>query len=670
MQSSRSHDRFALWLVAYFRSGWAFLIPYLAAYLLYAKLQWPVDLSAGNATGGSPSLFPLAGSLLHLYWFLHGLHLILGALALRAWLTNASVPRSPLSLFQNAAPWFCLALLFWIPGVYLEFPADPWEHYARINQWREQLDVTGNPIWSKSSYFFAYSFIGRITSPVPQLRWFDLYYTGCCILLCWQYYRLARAVGLGERASFVFVLLQALTLGNNIFGFYRYYGMSSTVFSQIGAVAVVRIAMEALQSHEKHGLWSAGSFTRSRPGKELDLQSGFLAPAGMCIALLPLIAFNHVQGLGIAGLGLAAVVVWRLIGWRRSMLGWLVLVATLTSVAVVLGWPRHPAIQEVYRAENWFTPWYGFNVLSPTSPAFGRVVDIFGIFGGLNFVLGLFLIRRNHVAGWLTIMPTLALSFPFVAIPLANAIAGSEHGAGYITTFHRLLLATPSGLALVVFASKLHTTKIRWASSVFQTAARKTAASGGARFAIIFPFTLLFLTVVPANGVFHNRLWHAFARPPSDLQWRHLISATDNPFLNPTTGSSPGQVLTTPGVGYILGATGAEHVIFKNKGMAYPNATDPATRLDTLLHRVVEARDFDVQTYLLIPSTVSQFTPSSHAGYLSGHWLPQQVAFDYAGESEIAEVAHSLPGTSTLKASPVVTWYKLGQRPVQRSSPK
>ena len=30
-------------LVAYFRSGWAFLIPYLAAYLLYAWLKWPVN---------------------------------------------------------------------------------------------------------------------------------------------------------------------------------------------------------------------------------------------------------------------------------------------------------------------------------------------------------------------------------------------------------------------------------------------------------------------------------------------------------------------------------------------------------------------------------------------------------------------------------------------------
>ena len=35
--------RYSLLLISYFRSGWAFLIPYLAAYLLYAWLRWPVN---------------------------------------------------------------------------------------------------------------------------------------------------------------------------------------------------------------------------------------------------------------------------------------------------------------------------------------------------------------------------------------------------------------------------------------------------------------------------------------------------------------------------------------------------------------------------------------------------------------------------------------------------
>ena len=83
----------------YFRSGWAFLIPYLAAYLLYAWLKWPVNPAPGgeglvkgmSESAGALPLLRLPSSvyrppcLLHVYWFLLALHLVLGALALRAW---------------------------------------------------------------------------------------------------------------------------------------------------------------------------------------------------------------------------------------------------------------------------------------------------------------------------------------------------------------------------------------------------------------------------------------------------------------------------------------------------------------------------------------------------------------------------------------------------------
>ncbi|NBR59819.1 MAG: hypothetical protein EBT89_11765, partial [Opitutaceae bacterium] len=88
--------------MAYFRSGWAFLIPYLAAYLLYAWLKWPVNpVAAGSSTvGGGQLAVSAIGALpstahgllstgvpclLHVYWTLHAINLVLGGLALRAW---------------------------------------------------------------------------------------------------------------------------------------------------------------------------------------------------------------------------------------------------------------------------------------------------------------------------------------------------------------------------------------------------------------------------------------------------------------------------------------------------------------------------------------------------------------------------------------------------------
>ena len=67
-------------------------------------------------------------------------------------------------------PWLCLGLLFYIPGVYLEFPADPWHHFTKINEWSWVQTVTAHSTWKKSSYFLAYSFIGKITPPALQMN--------------------------------------------------------------------------------------------------------------------------------------------------------------------------------------------------------------------------------------------------------------------------------------------------------------------------------------------------------------------------------------------------------------------------------------------------------------------------------------------------------------------
>lgn len=76
---------------AYFYSGWAFFIPYLAAYLLYPWLNWPVNPVGPVATGQSLVVdrpWSLGPSHLQAYWFLHAIHLILGGIALTSWWQN------------------------------------------------------------------------------------------------------------------------------------------------------------------------------------------------------------------------------------------------------------------------------------------------------------------------------------------------------------------------------------------------------------------------------------------------------------------------------------------------------------------------------------------------------------------------------------------------------
>jgi hypothetical protein len=118
-------------LRAYFRSGWAFLIPYLAAYLLYAWLRWPVNPASGGeeivkvisksgtVVGSQWSIVP---PLLHVYWILHAIHLVLGIIAIRSWWResggtvtgatdddNKTTGHRLQSTAYRLLPWLCLA---------------------------------------------------------------------------------------------------------------------------------------------------------------------------------------------------------------------------------------------------------------------------------------------------------------------------------------------------------------------------------------------------------------------------------------------------------------------------------------------------------------------------------------------------------------------------------
>jgi hypothetical protein len=553
-----------------------FLIPYLAAYLLYYVLRWPVNAAgservvkvAGETGNFAPSLLHslIPPPLLHVYWALHAINVGLAVVALVSWwrgrwqgIACKQAPTAPLSPEKQAAgtsqestedgedgvsafsfqlsaflPWLLLALLFYIPGVYLEFPADPWQHYNRINEWAWLHTVGEHGYWAKSSYFLAYSLLGRIAPPTRQLFWLNFYYTGCCLLLCWQYYRLARVVGLGKRASLLFVILQSVLFGNNIFGFYRYYGIGSTMFSQLGAVALIRAAIEVackkiqvprpkfqgteaeISQKETKGMESqvkqeslpsvssAASVLRSDSigSRRADtpaahgslllspfslLQAGvpafsfLLSAFASAFALLAFIAFNHPQGLGIAALGLAAVVIWRLIEWNRSMVWWLATAALALSVAAVLWWPRNPALDSAYRPGGWLTAWYGFNVFSFQTDAGDRTRQIIGFFGLINLAAGLVLLRRNHVVAWLTGVPLVALCFPFVAIPLAGFLGKYSDGLGQIILFQRMLLAIPSGLAIVCLAAEIANRKFQVPSFKFQGISEGTSQEDAAQ---------------------------------------------------------------------------------------------------------------------------------------------------------------------------------------------
>src|SRR5690606_20167885 len=151
-------------------------------------------MKAGSESAAAAGIW--IPSLLYVYWILHSLHLVLAAIAVRSWWNGAShtplipnaaappadsQPSTRYALLACLAPWALLALIFYIPGIYLEWPSDPWEHLRRINEWHAHSTVIEHSSWKKSSYFLPYSLTGYFTG-FRQLSWINIYYTCVCLL--------------------------------------------------------------------------------------------------------------------------------------------------------------------------------------------------------------------------------------------------------------------------------------------------------------------------------------------------------------------------------------------------------------------------------------------------------------------------------------------------------
>jgi hypothetical protein len=469
-------------LLSYFQSGWAFLLPYLSAYLLYAWQKWP----ANSSDIGNPRWIP---SLLHVFWSLHILHLAAATLALAVWYRSIRSKPAFRAVIQPVLPWLLLGLLFWIPGPYFEWPSDPWEHLRRAVAWSEYDTVAAHPELHKSSYFLLYSLLPG--DPAAQSVALRFYHSAVCLLLGWQYYRLARSLGWETHWALGFVFFNVTLFGNSAFSFYRYYSLSSTIYSQLGAVALVRLVLEWMQ-------WQLAA----RRGLPLRQQTaGMLARGTAAFLLLSLIAASHLQGVAFAVLGAASICAWAAIAHlpRSRLIGILVL-GVLANLAVLWGWPRHPMVDGELISAGWLSRWGTYN-LDPWSLAGARTWQILGLLGVADLVCALVLLRRSPpVNSCLTLGPLVWLSMPAFVLPAANLIAG--HGPTGVLAFHRMFFAIPAGLSVIALLRHLG-----------QVALRRPRLAWG-----LAAVAALVCLLVPPDRSAYGRTWHLLAMTPDDLK--------------------------------------------------------------------------------------------------------------------------------------------------------
>lgn len=563
----------------YFYSGWAFFVPYIALYLAYAWTKWP-------AIPGGESNLP---NLLYIFWTVHCLHLLLAAWSLYTFLKENESRN-----LAGAIPWILLGLFIGTAGIYIEFPSDPVVHLGRILEWSHTNTVTAHSEWTKMSYFFAYS-LGFTTNAILSATSLLIYYITICLLLSWQNYRLALVLGLSQPSAFLFGALQLIIAGNSTFSFHRYYGLSSTVLSQVATLALIRLALVHLQPEQKvRPRWSSAAAT---------------------LSLITIVFFNHRQGLLLAAVAILALVLWRLSLRHRKTL--IIAGAAGVVLSVFIALSRHPSLLHL-KAQGWLNSWGGFNVFARNSAAQIRVFEILGTTGVISAALGLIMMGRRHPGGWLMTVPVLALLFPSTAAPLALYLYAHDPDA--LSVFSRQLFAMPLALPFAWLFS------LRGEATISRGQLVSFAALAAAAVALM-----------PAQYSY-NRVWQAVARTPDDLRmtavWEHASDIRS--LANVTFGT---KVVAPVGLGAVLNMADVREVPFLRRLIRMVEVpSNDAEQEQAYVSRVNGSRAI----LMVAPADSFVTSAASQAGQASRHWLPQEVAIGFGGTKEMTNLARAL----------------------------
>ncbi len=373
--------------------------PYLAIYLLAAKVGLSVDSLA---------------------WAFTALHAVVLSAAVGAVVRHRHNLQKNYSLVLFFTALF---FLFLLPGAYLEYPSDPWEHFRRIFAWHQFSVVLQNPLWYKFAYFFNYSLLQwfPVETRRTGLDWASAFWQ---VLLAWQFFRLAMALCFSRTIAVLQVLGVVALFGHNLFSL-RYYALSSTP-----------LALAAFLS-------CAVYLARLRSGSE-RFHVAAIAQLG-CFFLL--MAFNHVQELLLTGV--FAVGLWAdYRGWlekRKAVLLAAFFTLWLTSTILlrqpsVLAWVHQgflPARAYDPFLGGWLSKWGVFRLWRVS----GHYFQTYGVHGVISLVLAAVCYRQQPRIATLTLTPTALMLFPPFAIALALVTE--------LPNSYRVLYAFPTSFMLV-----------------------------------------------------------------------------------------------------------------------------------------------------------------------------------------------------------------------------
>ena len=560
------------------RNGWGFILPYLLLYLYGWYSHLPVD------------------TLKSIFISLHFLNVTLLSYYL---LRNFKEINIKDGLF-----WLALALLFILPGAYLEFPSDPWEHFRRIFAWQNNDFIIENSVRNKFAYFWGWTFMSNI-EPIYRRYALNLYSAFWQLLLAYQFYLLALKLGFNKNWAKVQVVGTLLLFGTNLFSFYRYYALSSTLLAYIAYLRLVIILLDVKQRGDRKQL--------------------LLLPF-----LLLLMRYNHFQELMLSGISGVALLIDSLLNKWQSRKNILITLLILIILSFPLGsWivdnPQAIPIQSLQKFQRpndiFLSQWGNFRLWDLKLSYF----ETWGVRGLISIVLAILFFKRYQTISLLTLTPPLLLLFP----PFALLFAASHNVAESHWVTYRALFAFPDSFMLVIGIKEILLPLLR----KFKLSKKKLKLN-----IYIFSLTsfILLITLLP-NFPFRGKFWF-LTYPPSPELTLKQTDVTAQWLQENRSIDSQCKVLSDGGTKFMLATHFGFTPLPPDRRIPY----SPGNELKTSESLESYLKTNNVCLILVPIQEKLPQIPTSPVARSSKHWADSLVVHNFRSDPQFVKLPDSL----------------------------
>ena len=501
--------------------------------------------------------------------------------------------------------WTAVILLFLIPGAYLEFPSDAWEHFRRIFTWQTSIFVDDNPINYKFTYFWGWTLMSEV-EPLYRRTALNIYSTFWQFLLAYQFYLFALRIGFSESWAKVQVVGTICLFGTNVFSFYRYYALSSTPLAYIAYLQALIVI--------------------------IDICEGKRNKATALIFLIPLIYYNHYQELLFLVVSTIGIVTSKLYGTAkprlRKKINYIVIITLplcFVCGAFAVKYFEYYAyfINQFWQLylknyfqeksiQNWaidpiyWSKWGILRIWDMNLPYFQTL----GVCGFISIFFSLIFWKKYNLLSIITLVPILILIFqPFTLFIIA--IDDSY------TTF-RILYAFPYSFMFVVGLKEM-------AELVTNKLIKKPLAYNNYyinKYCII-GFLVIVLSLQPSLP-WRGRFWFQLYQPQTQLSLKNLDITAQWLFKNRQLKSIC-SLETDISTGFIVATHFNFYGLWPYNRLSVYNPSQNIKTLEQLKKYLESEMGKSICSFLVgIPGKMVP-PPISKVGQLSGHWKPDTV---------------------------------------------